>query len=211
MSFPSIAFHSLIDITMKILDPRDPYTFAHSWRVAAMSEKAAQLFGLDPEYTEIIHVAAHLHDMGKVGIPDAVLNKASSLSDLEYETMKTHSMKGFEITRKIEIFKDVSDYILYHHERWDGGGYPEGLCGRAIPLGSRIIAVADSFDAITSSRTYRKARSYLDAFKEIKRCRGQQFCPDTVDVFLDNRAEIIEVIEAANLEIEQHKTDYVYK
>ncbi|MBI9109372.1 MAG: HD-GYP domain-containing protein [Spirochaetales bacterium] len=211
MSFLSIPFHNLIDITMKILDTRDPYTFTHSWRVAGMSEKVAQLLGLDSEYIEIIHVAAHLHDMGKIGIPDAILNKTSSLSDREYESMKTHSMKGFEIAKKIEILQGVSDYILYHHERWDGGGYPEGLCGRAIPLGSRIIAVADSFDAITSSRTYRQGRSYEEAFKEIERCRGQQFCPDTVDVFLDNQDEIIEVIEAANLEIEQHKTDYVYK
>ncbi len=85
------------------------------------------------------------------------------------------------------------------------------MCGRAIPLGSRIISVADSFDAMTSSRTYRKARPYRDAFKEIKRCRGQQFCPDVVDMFINNQNEIIEVIEAANLEIEQHRTDFVIK
>jgi putative nucleotidyltransferase with HDIG domain len=211
MSFLSIPFHNFIDITMKILDTRDPYTFEHSWRVAGMSEKVAQLFNLDLEYIEIIHVAAHLHDMGKIGIPDAILNKTSSLSDCEYEIMKTHSLKGFEIAQKIEILKGVSDYILYHHERWDGWGYPEGLSGKAIPLGSRIISVADSFDAITSSRTYRKGRSYHEAFKEIERCREQQFCPDTVDVFLDNQDEIIDVIEMANLEIEQHKTNYIYK
>ncbi len=209
MSFLPIPFHSLIDITMKILDMRDPYTFAHSWRVAGMSEKIAQLFHLDSEYVEIIHVAAHLHDMGKIGIPDAILNKTDSLSDNEYEVMKTHSKKGFEIAREIDILKDVSEYILYHHERWDGCGYPEGLCGRAIPLGSRIISVTDSFDAMTSSRTYRKARSYPDAFKEIKHCRRKQFCPDAVDMFINNQDEIIAIIEAVNLEIEQHRTDFV--
>jgi HD-GYP domain-containing protein (c-di-GMP phosphodiesterase class II) len=197
--------HELIEVIIKIMDTRDHYTIEHSWRVAGMCEVISGILALEPDYTRIIHIAAHLHDIGKIGIADSVLNKAGRLTDGEYELMKTHSRMGYDILNKTEIFKPLSSYILHHHESWNGKGYPDGLSGRAIPLGSRIIAIADSFDAMTSSRPYKKALSYEEGFREILRCRGEQFCPYITDAFLDNRNRVIQEIRKADQEIRRYK------
>jgi putative nucleotidyltransferase with HDIG domain len=197
--------HELIEVIIKTLDTRDPYTFEHSWRVAAISEILAKLLKLEPEYIQIIHIAAHLHDIGKIGISDAILNKPSRLTVTEFEEMKNHSQRGFEIVSKTKRFHELSPYILHHHEHWNGQGYPKGLAGKAIPIGSRIISVADAFDAITSSRPYRPARSYDEGFDEIFRYRGTQFCPDTVNALVDNHLEIRDQLERANEDIQRYK------
>ena len=152
-----ISIHDLVDIVVTILDARDPYTYAHSWRVAGLCELTAKKLNMPDEWSEVLHIAAHLHDIGKVGVPDLVLNKQGPLSDCEYEQIKMHAEIGYRIIKQLPLLEDLSYYIRYHHERWDGKGYPCGLKGRDIPLGARIIAVSDTFDAITTTRPYRKA------------------------------------------------------
>ncbi len=193
-----IPFHQLIDTIISVLNARDPYTFEHSWRVAHISEIIARKMNIEEEWVELIHIAAHLHDIGKVGIPDNILNKSGSLTDVEYNTMKSHPKIGYDIVKNIELLEETSRYILYHHERWDGKGYPEGLSGKDIPLGARIIALADSFDAMTSKRSYKSATPVDKALSEIKRCRGTQFCPEVVDAFLTIESEIEEVLNQVN-------------
>ncbi len=185
-----ISIHDLVDVVVTILDARDPYTYAHSWRVAAMCELIADQLDMPGEWKEVLHIAAHLHDIGKVGVPDSVLNKEGPLSDTEYEQVKMHPEIGYTIIKRLPLLEDLSFYIRYHHERWDGRGYPCCLKGKSIPLGARIIAVADTFDAITTSRPYRRAESVDRAFLEIESVRGTQLCPEVCVAFLSIRDEI---------------------
>ncbi len=183
MLHETVSLHELIDVITTTLDARDPYTFEHSFRVAKYSEAISVAMGLDSEIHERVHIAAHIHDFGKVGVSDKVLNKPGKLTKEEMEEMQLHSRIGYNILQRLPLFRKLSNIVLYHHERVDGQGYPEGLSGVTIPLESRIIAVADAFDAMTSDRSYRAGRSFEDAAREINEHSGEQFSPIVVEHF----------------------------
>jgi putative nucleotidyltransferase with HDIG domain len=166
------------------LERRDPYTFRHSIRVTAYVRAILGLMPYIPRPTaEAITAAAHVHDLGKVGAQDGSLKKPSALTPEEREAIEQHPIIGAEIVSRLEVYRQSVDIIRHHHERWDGTGYPDGLAGEAIPLGSRIIAVADTFDAMTSERIYRPAMSVEVALAELQRGQGTQFDPQIVELF----------------------------
>ena len=138
-----------------------------------------------------------LHDLGKVGIPEAILNKSGPLNPEEWELMKQHVRFGYRLLESLHTLTEVRGMVLHHHEMFDGSGYPEGRSGEKIPLGARIIAIADAYDTITSDRTYKKARSAQAALSEIERCAGAQFDPRLVRVFIDAVREFSKVPVAA--------------
>lgn len=167
------------------VDAKDSYTHEHTGRVAELSVATARALGVvDAKALRDIELAGLLHDVGKIGIPDAILCKAAPLTHDEYEVIKTHVQIGASIVEHVKGLEGVARAILHHHERYDGLGYPAGLAGAAIPLASKIIAVIDSFDALTTDRPYRAAASQEPAVRELKRCTGTQFDPTIVDAFL---------------------------
>jgi HD-GYP domain-containing protein (c-di-GMP phosphodiesterase class II) len=166
------------------LEVRDAYTHRHSIRVAQYVEAILDEMPHLPTSTRrMILDAARIHDLGKVGIRDTALLKAGPLTEEEFCEIKRHSAIGAELIANLEIYRRSAPIIRHHHERWDGQGYPDGLQGEDIPLGARIIAVADSFDAMTTDRPYRRAMSVETALAEIKRNSGAQFDPQVVDAF----------------------------
>ncbi len=167
-----------------VIDRRDPYTAGHSIRVAELAARIATEMGLPWEEVETIKAAARVHDLGKIEIDSIVLNKPGRLDDREWELMQRHPIVGAEIISRFPEFARGADYIRYHHERWDGKGYPYGLRGEEIPLGARIIAVADSYDAMTTDRPYRRALSRDVVMAELKRGAGVQWDPAVVAAFL---------------------------
>lgn len=167
------------------IEAKDLYTRGHSERTANYALQIADKLGLSDEEKGHIKYAAVLHDIGKIGIKGAILNKPGSLSEAEYEEIKTHPQKGVDIIRPVRFLAPVIPLVLHHQEHWDGKGYPEGLAGDKIPIGSRIISVLDAWDAMTSDRPYRKALSREEAIRELKRCSGTQFDPKVVEVFLE--------------------------
>ena len=167
------------------VEARDKRTGHHSWRVAEYSVLIARELGFNDEELENIRKIGLLHDIGKIGVPDNILNKAAPLTDEEYKIMKSHVVTGSEILKDFTIIKNVADGAKYHHERYDGSGYNEGLKGEKIPLTARIIGISDAFDAMTANRVYRKALSMDTVIEEIKRCRGAQFDPGLVDILLE--------------------------
>jgi len=173
-----------IELLADTIDRRDPYTFAHSQRVAALAERIAHRLGLAPEECEAVFRAARVHDVGKLGIPDALLRKAGRLTDHELEQIRKHVAIGAEIVSRLPEYRQGREFILYHHERYDGSGY-FGLSGEHIPLGARIIAVADALDAMTSDRPYRPALPDGAAVGELDRGQGTQFDPRIVQAVLD--------------------------
>ncbi len=168
----------------KTVDAKDVRTSMHSQRVSEYAVLIAREIGFSEEQLENLRKAALLHDIGKIGIPDSVLNKPDKLTDEEYAIMKTHVTKGAEILKDFTIVEHVVEGARYHHERFDGKGYPDGLKGEEIPLYGRIIAIADTFDAMTANRVYRKKLAFDYVLDELKRCRGTQFDPNLLDVFL---------------------------
>ncbi|MDR7611922.1 MAG: HD domain-containing protein [Armatimonadota bacterium] len=166
------------------IDRRDTYTFAHSQRVAALARRIARRLGLPADEQEAIAEAARVHDLGKVGISDALLLKADRLSSEELETVRKHTVIGAEIVGKLPEYRKGKEYILFHHERYDGTGVFR-LYGQHIPLGARIIAAADAFDAMTSDRPYRRALSVEEALAEIARQKGRQFDPVVAEALID--------------------------
>ena len=167
------------------IEAKDPYTRGHSDRVTHYSRLIAQAMGLGARDLDIIVRAAVLHDVGKIGVPSAVLNKPSRLDQGEFRLIQRHPQVGVEIVREIQAMEGTLAIIQDHHERIDGKGYPRGLRGDEIALGARILAVADTFDAMTSDRPYRKGLPTEVAFDEIKRCSGTQFDPEVAQVFLE--------------------------
>jgi len=165
------------------IDAKDHYTAGHSERVARYVVAICEEMGLQDDYIENLKDLALLHDIGKISIPEHILNKPGRLEDWEMEKMKTHALSSFEIVKLVTILKDQT-VVKSHHERIDGKGYPDGLKGNEIPLGARIIAVADSFDAMTTDRPYRKGMDISSALKELERCRGTQFDPRVIDAFV---------------------------
>lgn len=163
---------------------RDDYTRGHSERVAEYAQMIAAAMGLG-DLNQLVYVAALVHDVGKIGIPEAILNKPAKLTDAEFQRIQEHTVTGANILKRIYTFSNLVSIVRAHHERYDGKGYPDGLAGEEIPLISRIIAVADSFEAMTSDRSYRKRFSIEYALEELKRCAGSQFDPVVVEHFVE--------------------------
>ena len=178
------SFRSTIQAFVTSLEEKDEYTAGHSERVADYARLTAQALGLSAALVEQAHQGGRLHDIGKLPLPDELLNKPGPLTSQEYEALKRHTTYGYELLRPIPFFQALLPAVWSHHERWDGRGYPQGLAGEEIPLTARIMAVADSYDAMTSDRAYRKAMTHEDAVHELRRCAGRQFDPKVVDAFL---------------------------
>ena len=168
----------------KTVDAKDERTKSHSDRVARYSAMIAEAAGMSAKDVEDIHTAALIHDIGKIGIKDSILNKPDRLNDEEYAEMKTHTIRGAEILKDFTLMAHVDEGARYHHERYDGKGYPAGLKGEEIPLFARIIGVADAFDAMTANRVYRKQMDFDYVLKEMEKGRGTQFDPQFVDILL---------------------------
>jgi len=175
---------SAIQALATAVEARDPYTEKHSQRMAEYAMAIAREMGLSIYSAEVIRYAAILHDIGKIGVADSILSKGNSLTLEEWDQIKKHCIIGAEIVKRIDSLTDASKIIYHHHERYDGKGYPNGLKGEEIPLGSRIIAVVDAYDAMTSRRPYREALSKEEAIAELKRCAGKQFDKKVVEAFL---------------------------
>lgn len=191
MLHKGIDYHEIIECIVSALDAKDAYTAGHSQRVSDMAVMVCKLAGIDRELTEEIHIAAHLHDIGKIGVPDAVLNKDGRLTDEEFACIKKHPVIGADILSKSHHLSELKDMVLYHHERYDGKGYPEGLSGGDIPLGARVIAICDSIDAITSNRSYRKAMDTDYCYNEIKNNIGKMYDPVIGRCVIDNWQRVI--------------------
>ncbi|RMH24205.1 MAG: HD-GYP domain-containing protein [Planctomycetota bacterium] len=159
------------------IDAKDRYTCGHSERVASLAVALGERIGMPEEQVERLRISGLVHDIGKIGVPEAVLSKPGRLSDEEFEQIKRHPEIGVRILRDLPQLADVLPGVLHHHERWDGRGYPHGLAGESIPLFARLLALADSFDAMSSSRTYRQAMPRAAVLEEIHSCAGTQFDP----------------------------------
>ncbi len=167
----------------KAVDAKDHYTRGHSENVKNYSLMIVEEMGFNNEFRDIMLYAGLLHDIGKIGVPTEIIIKPDKLSDYEYEEIKKHSIYGKEILEPIEFLGDVPYYVLYHHEQLDGSGYPYGLTKDEIPLGSRILQVADSFDAMTTDRSYRPRKTIKQAIEELDRCKNTQFDSEVVKAF----------------------------
>jgi diguanylate cyclase (GGDEF)-like protein len=166
----------------KAVDARDAYTGSHSERVGDLAARISRRLGLDESQIELTRLAASLHDLGKLAIPEEILRKPGALNDSERLVLQRHPQIGYRMLESLGV-EPIADWILHHHERWDGDGYPHRLRGDEIPLGARIIFVADAFDAMTSERVYRRPFSQREALAELERCSGSQFDPLIVDAF----------------------------
>ena len=168
------------------LGVRDNYTRDHSRRVVALSEAIGARLQLDDHQMDILSLAAGLHDIGKIGIPDSILLKENPLSTQEYESIKAHPVIGANMLRSLAnpMLDEVADCVLHHHEHWNGKGYPDALAGEEIPLLSRIVAVVDAYDAMTTRRSYRIPVEKSKAVEIIRSLSGSQFCPGAVEAFL---------------------------
>jgi HD-GYP domain-containing protein (c-di-GMP phosphodiesterase class II) len=167
----------------RAVDSRDAYTGSHSERVASFAAQIAEQLGLPADQIELTRLAGSLHDLGKLAIPEEILRKPAALSDAERLVLERHPQIGYRMLESLGV-DPIADWVLHHHERWDGVGYPDGLAGEGIPMGARIIFVADAFDAMTSDRLYRAALTYEEAVAEVERCAGTQFDPEVVHAFL---------------------------
>src|SRR5690606_3008215 len=180
--------HALFLGTVKALtaaiDAKDRYTFGHSERVAYLAAHMARAMGLSAEEVENYHIAGLVHDVGKIGVPEQILCKPAKLTDTEFEQIKRHPQIGYQILKDIPRLTNILPGVLYHHERWDGRGYPEGLQGENIPLIARVLALADSFDAMSSSRAYRAGLRRGRVLAEVQRCAGIHFDPELADIFV---------------------------
>ena len=165
------------------VDARDPYTAGHSQRVQEIALAIADELGVSGDDRDAIALAGLFHDIGKLGVPDAILTKPAKLTQQEYELMKLHPADGAGIVAKFSRLQGAVPMIRHHHERWDGAGYPDGLAGETIPLGARIVGLADAWDAMTTDRPYHRALDRDEAEGELLRNRGTQFAPDVVDAF----------------------------
>lgn len=178
-------FFDTVGALAEAIEKKDHYTGGHTKRVVYYSNQIAKYMDLTSEELERVHLAAILHDVGKIGIEDHILKKQAPLDEKEWVVMKTHPEQGYDIMSRVHGLKDVIGGMRYHHERWDGKGYPMGLKGEEIPMIARIIAVADTYDAMVSTRPYRKGIEPKQAYEEIVRNSGTQFDPRVVDAFIE--------------------------
>ncbi len=177
-------YYTTIKSISYALDAKDPYTHGHAMRVTLYSLMLAKELDIDESMFETIEIAGLLHDIGKIGIPEKILRKNGKLDDEEYKIMCTHPAQGKKMVDNIKQFDIITDGINFHHEKWDGRGYPHKLAGEDIPFIARIIALADTYDAMTSTRSYRSALPHEVAIEEIQRCSGTQFDPNYADAFI---------------------------
>lgn len=178
-------FYDTAEALAEAIEKRDPYTGGHTKRVLTYSTATAEYMGMSPQEVDQLKLSAILHDIGKIGVEDRVLRKQGSLNDEEFALMKAHPRMGAEIMEYVEKLKDIIPGMKYHHERFDGKGYPDGLKDGEIPLVARIISVSDTFDAMTSDRPYRKGLTDETAINELQKYAGVQFDPDVVRAFID--------------------------
>ena len=179
-----VTYDTTLEALANALDVRDSETGGHSERVLLYMELVIGEMDIRDSDVAFLRRGALLHDIGKIGVPDNILRKPTALSEAEWATMRKHPEFGARIIMGIPFLQDVARIVRHHHERWDGTGYPDGLRGEDIPVGARIFAVADSFDAMTSDRPYRRAMTIDAACEEVARCRGTQFDPTVVDAFV---------------------------
>jgi putative nucleotidyltransferase with HDIG domain len=187
--------HQLAEALGNAVDARDPGLFRHSRDVADVACILAGEMGFSGSDTNLVHIAGHLHDIGKIGIPDAVLNKRGPLDADEWRWIQRHPEIGAAIVRPVPALNasgGVAEIILSHHERFDGSGYPRRLSGHAIPPGARIVALADSLSALLSNRSYRRGCTFEEALSEIRLCSGSQFDPEVVHALLKCSREVRE-------------------
>lgn len=184
-------YHDIIESLAAALDAKDIYTSGHSTRVGNMAYDLGIKLGIDEHNLNMIHIAGHLHDIGKIGVPDRILNKKGSLNSDEWMLMQNHSEIGFNILKKANSLKDISHIVLHHHEKWNGTGYPKGLKKQEIPLGSRIISLCDSIDAMRSNRPYRKVIPNNECYMEITKNKGIMYDPEITDCLINNWNDII--------------------
>jgi len=177
-------FQSLLGLA-NALEAKDPCTRGHSTRVADLAGQLARRMALPRAETEAIAQAALLHDLGKIGVPESILRKPGALTEEEWEIMRRHPVTGAQIVAPLEFFDDGAIIVRHHHERVDGGGYPDGLKGEAIPLGARIVAVADVYDALTSQRPYRARLTHAEAIQVLLRERDRALDCRLVPLFID--------------------------
>jgi putative nucleotidyltransferase with HDIG domain len=178
------SYLSTITSLARTIEAKDPYTGGHTERVSDFATLLARELGLCEEDIRAIEVGAIIHDIGKISIPDGIINKPGKLTDEEFDTMRRHPENGSYIVSELELPDIVKHMVRSHHERWDGRGYPDGLAGEEIPLAARILTVADTVDAMTSDRSYRKALPIEVAVEEVRKLAGVQFCPQVADAFL---------------------------
>jgi len=174
-------FHDIIECLIAALEAKDTYTSGHSSRVADMSLDMAHTLEIKGPDFESVHFAAHLHDIGKMGVSENILNKPGKLLAHEWAQIQAHPVVGYNILRKSRLLYKIAKIVLHHHERWDGRGYPQGLRRNHIPLGSRIIAVADAVDAMTTDRPYKKPLSWDGCYQELQANKEKQFDPMVVE------------------------------
>ena len=188
---------------VQALETRDLETHGHSERVVTFSLRLGHELGLDKEALRNLELGALLHDIGKIGVPDAILRKPAKLTDAEWEKMRLHPIHGQRILRNIKFLEVAALIVAQHHEKWDGSGYPYGLRGEDINLGARIFAVADAFDAMISDRVYRRGRSYEAALEELEKFAGTQFDPMVVEAFKVVPREDWEILRERSLKDKQ--------
>lgn len=179
-------FETTIKVLLNALKCKDDYTWGHSLRVAYFCVATGKEMGLDEDALYELELSALFHDLGKIGVPDSILKKPSRLNDEEFLEMKKHPEKSAEILEGFPIFKDIARFAKHHHERFDGRGYPSGLKGEDIPLYSRLILISDTFDAMTSTRPYRKGLPFEVAFAELREFSGTQFDGSLVEIFISS-------------------------
>jgi len=169
----------------RAIETRDPYTCGHSTRVTRLAEALARRLGWNEDRLAALRVGGRLHDVGKLAIAETILLKPGRLEPAELAQIRQHPTVGARMIRRFAFAREALPYVLYHHERWDGGGYPTGKAGKAIPVEARVLALADAFDAMTSARPYRAALDPAVALEEVERCAGTQFDPSLAVAFVD--------------------------
>ena len=188
-------YHDLVQSIVSALEARDPHTAEHSLRVGDMTERVCQLMGLPFEEATDIHMAAHVHDIGKIALPDTVLHRDRRLTPHEHQLLRDHARVGAEIIGSCATLRDIATIVRHHHERWDGTGYPDGLAGEQIPLGARIVAVCDSIDAMMGKRLSKKPLTHEECQHEIELGIGTSFDPQIAQFVLDHWDEIVAPID----------------
>ncbi len=202
------SYRTTLKALVQALETRDLETFGHSERVVTFSLRLGCELGLDRAAMRDLELGSLLHDIGKIGVPDAILRKPAKLTEEEWEKMRLHPLHGQKILRNITFLDGAVRLVTQHHEKWDGSGYPYGLRGEDIEITARIFAVADAFDAMTSDRVYRKGCDYGTALAELEKCAGTQFDPTVVEAFKQVPKEDWEILRQRSLEDRQENLSY---
>ena len=179
-----LSYLETVNVLANTIEGRDAYTHGHVQRVAKYARALAETLGWAPEHLRMLEFGAVLHDIGKIVIPDTILNKTDALSAAEWEAMKQHPAAGARILREISHLQSTLPYVLYHHERWDGSGYPHGLKGKDIPVEGRLLAIVDVYDALTTARPYHPARAHYEVILYLEKTAGRLFDPHLVPMFI---------------------------